>query len=211
MNQIKVVRADRVLLVMLITALAMWAHRGEAFPEPDLVSDAWQFDFEHEAPRRIVVRLPGEKQATIYWYLPYTVTNNTGEDRLFIPSFTVLTDAGDLITAGEKIDPLVYEAIEQQEKNPLLESPIEVIGKLLQGEDNARDSVAIWPAPASDVDRMTIFVGGISGETAVVTNPRTDEQVVLRKTLALTYDTPGDPGHLMTTPVIPAGEEWVMR
>ena len=35
----------------------------------------------------------------------------------------------------------------------------------LQGEDNARESVAIWPAPKHDVNNISIFIGGLSGET----------------------------------------------
>ncbi len=174
-------------------------------PEPQLVPNAWQFEFDYGKPRLILV------ESQYYWYLPYTVTNRTGQDRLFIPDITVMADNGQMVAAGRKVPPAVFNAIKAEQRNPLLLSPVDVIGRLLQGEDNARDSVAVWPALPGDVDHYDVFFGGISGETAVVQNPRTDEMTVLRKSLHLTFVTPGTPAELIGQPIEQVREQWVMR
>ena len=215
--------AGRCSLWLLVLAVAvtvtLGVGRSQAYPEPKIISDSWQLEFFYKTPRLIAVDVDGDGQKQHYWYLPYTVTNNTGEDQLFVPYVQMLTDRGHLLTAGRNVEPSVYKAIAREQQNPLLVSPTEAIGKLLQGEDNARDSVAIWQAPDADTDTMTIFFGGLSGETAVVDHPiDVDDQgnpvkVVLRKTRTITFKTPG------TLPQIMRGREpvrfvragWVMR
>lgn len=183
---------------------------AQTHPEPSIIVEAWEFEIEFGAPRVTPVRtIDGNLQ--YYWYLPYTVTNNTGEDRLFVPRFDVLTNEGDLISAGRKVDPGVFDAVKLEQQNDLLESPVHVIGRLLQGEDNARDSVTIWPAPAKDVDRMWVFISGLSGETTTIAHPTTGEKIILRKTLMLEIETPGTLPALSKKPVQIISKKWIMR
>lgn len=180
--------------------------KPKTYPEPSVSSRAWRFDFAHETPKPIFVN------QRWYWYMTYKVTNHSGTERIFVPDITVVTDAGDTIIAGKDVPVGVYTAIKDATGNRLLESPILVVGRLLQGEDNARESVAIWPANTSkDIDQYKVFVAGISGELAVTQNAKTNEDVVLRRTLMLTFDLPGTNVPIQKQPVVPHGKEWVMR
>ncbi len=202
--------AAYVLLIAVAVCIGA-IERAYSYAEPSIIPQSWQFDFDFVSPRLISVTAPGDAEPRWYWYLPYTVTNRTGEDRLWVPRFVVYTDHGDVIEAGKGVSPVVYSAIAEERENPLLESPIQVIGRLLQGEDNARDSVAIWPAPTEDVDTMSVFVSGLSGETQAVTDPASGQKVIVRKTLMLNFTTPGAQAHLATKPVRFKSRSWVMR
>ncbi len=203
----------RIVQLSLLAAVALCyaGSQAQSAPEPSLLQTSWQFDFEFKTPRLITVKLPEDKVAKSYWYLPYTVTNNTGEDRLFIPEFTIMGNDGTLLTAGRGISPAIFKAIAAEQRNELLESPLDVMDKLLQGEDHARDSVAIWPVVDADIDTMHVFVKGLAGETALVENPVTGEKVILRKCLHITFQTPGDQRHRLEKPVRLLSQAWVMR
>jgi hypothetical protein len=204
-------------LIVAPLALFVISRPAMSHPEPKIITEAWEFDFTFKQPRVISVK-DIDGMTRYYWYLPYTVTNNTGEDRLFVPHFAVLTDAGHLISAGRDVDPTIFAAVYAEQRDELLESPVKIIGRLLQGEDNARSSVAIWQAPEQDVDKMWVFIAGLSGETAIVDNPvpdddpETDDQtVVLRKTLMIEFETPGTIDDLRNKPVVQTGKKWIMR
>ena len=188
-------------------------------PEPSPVPRTWQFDFDWEMPKLIELDTDDDGVIEFYWYMRYTVTNHTGADRLFVPHAQVLTDNGALITAGRGISTEVFDAIAARHGNPLLQSPVDVIGKLLQGEDNARDSVVIWQPPAEDVNRMRLFFSGLSGDTATVPNPAHDPdadgdepaELILRKTLVLDFKTPGGSIPVQRRPIKFESQQWVMR
>lgn len=194
----------------LAAGFAVPVPEAQAYPKPAIVSPSWNLDFEAGRPQAIMVPdLAGRPQW--FWFLPYQVTNNTGEDRLFIPEFTVYTDQGDIITAGQDVPSTVYPAIARRLNNDLLESPVEVVGQLLQGPDYARESVAIWPAfEGPDVDRFTVFVGGLSGETQTVAGPD-GQEILVRRTKALEYATPGNYPTPENQPVQFIEERDVMR
>ncbi len=188
-----------------------WAvARTWAYPVPSLVPKSWQLTFTHATPRAIAVRgLNG--QVHWYWYMTYKVVNHTGQDQLFVPDITIASDRGDIVTAGKNVPVDVFQTIKKETGNTLLESPALVVGKLLQGEDFAKESVAIWPALDHHVAHISIFVAGLSGETATVKDPVTGQKVMLVKTLMLNYDTPGQTSSPQFKPVVPAGQQWVMR
>lgn len=205
--------AKRVPIIALALAgsLGVAAHHAAAYPEPLTVSDSWQLEFEFDPPETISVRTPGDAAPRLYWYMTYTVRNESGQDQLFIPDAWLMTDAGDLIQANRDVPPAVFRAIQELEQNPLLESPPQVVGRLLQGEDNARDSVVIWPVPDHDVDHIRIFFGGLSGEVHEIEAPGNGETYVLRKTLMLDYATPGGVAHTAEKPFIFEGRQWIVR
>ena len=167
----------------------------------------------------LVIRLPPRPIAVTglggsvrwFWYMTYKVTNNTGEERLFIPEITIYTDTGVLIPADRDVPAAAFEAIKSRVENPLLENPAQIIGKILQGPDHAKEGVAIWPQFDGDVDHVTVFFSGISGETQAIQHPITKERVVLRKTLMIDYSLPGTTKDIQQQPVVPQGETWVMR
>jgi hypothetical protein len=99
--------------------------------------------------------------------------------------------------------------------------PLKVGGKLLQGADNARTSVAIFRDFDPEASRFTIYGGGFSGEIVRVPNPAFDaaqgdseanpQFFTLRKTLAIPYDLPGDPVTRRGSAPVRGTREWVMR
>lgn len=202
-KQIACVLAAAVALLTLHTA-------ARAYEEPSVTSRSWQLEFTHDQPRTISVKLP-DGSIQWFWYMAYKVTNNTGEEQLFVPEFVIATDAGDIINAGQNVPAGVWPVVANKLNNKLIESPAQIVGKLLQGEDYARESVAIWPVPAHDVDEMSIFVGGISGETATTTNALTGESVLVRRSRMITYATPGSSPNPQDQPVKLVEETDVMR
>lgn len=200
------------LTALLLAAVGLIGavQRVHAYPEPAAVQRSWQFDFQAQAPQPIAVP-DTSGRIRWYWYVTYKVVNNTGQDRMFIPDVTVATDQGDIISAGRNIPGRVFTAIKQRVGNKLLENPTQMVGRLLQGEDYAKESVAIWPDPGPDVDEIRVFFEGISGETAQITNPLTQKPVLMRKTLMRVYQTPGKPATPQEQTVIPLEETWVMR
>lgn len=194
---------------------ALFAVSALAAPEPDLVPRSWEFEFEFKHPRPIAVKnLQGEYEW--YWYMTYDVVNNTGQERLFIPEFTIATDKGDLVIAGKGISTSVFQAVKKHVGNDLLESPASVIGRILQGEDNGKESVIIWKAFGHNVEEVNVFVSGLSGETAVVKVPDPEDtsktvEKLMTKTLQINYAFHGAPLKPEDQPVQPKGTKWIMR
>jgi len=130
----------------------------------------------------------------------------------WIPEVVITSDRGHVVVAGRNVSANVFAAIKEKEGNPLLEHPDKVVGKILIGEDYARESVAIWPAFDEDVDKLTIFVAGLSGETAVIEDPANPEkEIVLRKNYMIEYEVPGTEEHPQKQSVKMIGSKWVMR
>lgn len=199
------------IFAAVLVALTAGALRLDAFPEPSLVQRSWQLDITpQQTLKPIAVRdLLGRIQW--YWYLIYTVENNSGSERLFIPEITIATDEGHILISGQNVPTGIFEAIAKKERNTLLLSPAKVIGRILQGPDFVKQSVAIWPAYDKPVDHVQVFLNGLSGETAAIRHPLTDEPVVMSKTLMLSFRTPGSEVSPELQPVIYDGETWVMR
>ncbi len=198
------------LILASFLAPALTPPVAEGFPTPAIVSKSWDLEFSYDKPRPIAVKgLDGRMHW--FWYLPYKVVNRTGQDRMFVPEFTIATDEGDIIAAGRGVPSAVYDAIAQRMNNPLLESPARIVGKIRQGNDNAKEGVAIWPAFEADITRLTVFVGGLSGETQLVDVPGQDQPTLTSKTLMIDYDLPGRPADPQDQPVTAAGKRWIMR
>jgi hypothetical protein len=198
----------------LAAGLSLVAREVNAAPEPSRIPVSWELNFRYGPLNRITVSIDG-KQST-YWYMRYTVINNTGRDVLFTPSFEIVADTGTAQAAfkegngKDNIPNAVYEKIKEQEANPLLQSPNSVFGRLLQGEDNAKDSVIIFPALDPEGRDFRLYAMGLSGETAEVINPITGKSVILQKTLQMDLKLPGqaigiDPKVQVT------GIRWVMK
>lgn len=194
-----------------------------AAPTPSLTPKSWDLEFEFFDPARIEVALPGEERPTTFWYLIYTVTNNSGREVLFYPQFDLVTDTLNVVQGGDHVSPTVFDAIRARhgKLHPFLTEPLKVGGKLLQGTDNARTSVAIFRDFDPQASRFTVFAGGLSGEVARVPNPAFDPAAgeseqnpqffTLRKTLAIPYDLPGDPVTRRQATPARGTREWVMR
>lgn len=214
--------------ILAAAALALAAAaRSEPAPKPSTVPLSWELEFEYKDVRPITLTLPGHKQPQTFWYLLYTVTNRTGGDQIFVPGFVLFTETGQVLPAGRKVPTTVFKAVQKRHNNPLLEDLAHIAGRILQGEDNAKDGVAIWPDFDPAARKFDVFIGGLSGERAKVALPTpievteegpdgepkkvTRTEVILAKTLGLHYAIPGEaaarPGRMPE----PLKQEWVMR
>lgn len=207
-------RAARAALAAIGLGLAASAGAVRAAPEPSPVPIRWEFDL-HVGPLRLATVDVGDGPRT-YLYLTYRVENNTGEDRNFFPSFELSTEEARVLRAGAGVPAAVTREIIRRLGNPLLQDPIDILGLLLQGEENARDGIAIWPIDNLRVDRIHIYAAGFSGEIRRVEAPDPEtgqmRQYVLRKTLWLRYATPGELLGRGSDPIPPSHRpQWIMR
>jgi hypothetical protein len=210
----------------LFAALAL-APAANAFPKPSVYPVAWQIKFDHSLPKRIVVKTAGSETPVAYWYMTFTITNNSDEEQRFLPVFEMVTDDGKLIRSDKDVPPAVFDAIKAREKKRSLEPMEKITGRILIGEDQARDGVAIWKEPSPRMGTFHIFVTGLSGEVAYmkdgeevdqkklqwykVSDEERKKYKVLRKTLDLTCQVPGDEIRPEEDKVLLKSEEWVMR
>lgn len=212
-----------ILALGLVAAVAVIAADEDPVAKPRLVPVSWELEFEYKDPQSITIRLPGDKRAQTYWYVLYTVTNRTGADRNFVPNFIMYTDTGEILRAGRNVPALLFEEIQKRHNNPLLLDMAAIAARLLQGEDNAKDGVAIWPDFDSKARGFDIFVGGISGEKVTIKLPApikevdnngkevTRTEVTLFKTLHLTYLLPGEAAARPRTKPELLAKQWIMR
>ena len=100
-------------------------------------------------------------------------------------------------------------------------------GKLLQGQDNAKDGIVIWADFDPKAGAVDVFFGGLSGETVEIKLPKsvtlkeTDvkgkirtfvtDTITLSKTLKLSYSIPGQAAARLHAPVKLISSTWVMR
>jgi hypothetical protein len=209
----------------IVAGLAAWAvpsahaqTRGVPY-----TGHKWQLDVDFHDPQRLMIRLPGEAKETTYWYVLYQATNNTGRDVEFFPSCRLVTDTLKVVDGGDEVHPAVYEAIAQRHgvEYPFFTLPNKASGLLLQGRENARASVAVFRDFDPTASAFTVYLGGFSGDVDRIPNPTFDpgrpespenpRSFVLRKTLALRYDLPGDPVTRAASKPVRRTREWVMR
>ena len=216
--------AQRLISLVLTAAVVLAAAPNLlAVPEPAKAPKSWELDFEFHDLARISLTLPGDRQPTTYWYVLYTVTNNSGREAPFFPTFELVTSSLEVVTGGENVSPSVYDAIRARHKKqyPFFRDPTRVSGKLLQGPDNARTSAAVFHNFDPGANALTVFVAGLSGEIAKVANPVYDSEnpetplnrpfFALRKTLAIQYDVPGDLRTRRMAAAVRRSQSWVMR
>lgn len=180
------------------------------FPTPSPYPISWELDFQHQTPQRIVVTPPGSEVPVAYWYMTYTITNNTDSEQVFLPIFEMLTNDGQVIRSDNNIPAPVFDAIRERERNEFLEPFVKIGGDLRIGEDEAREGVAIWREPMPEMGRFSIFVGGLNGEAATVAGPD-GKDVILRKTLQLNYFIRGDEIYPGEDEINDEPQKWVMR
>ena len=211
------------LLASLLAAST--SHADDRFPEPSSYPLSWQLDFTHSLPKRVVVEVPGQNTPVAYWYITYTVTNNSDREQTFLPGFDLLADDGRVIKGNFNIPQETFNSIRARERNKRLEPDTSITGKLRLGPAEARDGVAIWPEPMARMGHFSIFVSGLSGEAVTmkyvdghyqhVTDAaelkNSKELVVLRKTLQLNFFIRGDEVYPGEDEVNQAAETWIMR
>lgn len=194
----------------------------------------WAFEFRFKDPRMIDVKIPGRGTRRC-WYMWYQVINRTGEPRLFIPDFEMVTLDYPGVYADEVL-PIAEEAIRKLEdptgyqdiKNSVSISkfPIPESAPPDKGFPRAVTGVAIWDAaPAdprkreegvrylSDTTRFSIFVRGLSNGFRVVDPIAVGTPPVTRhKTLQLNFKNVGDRFSTDSRNILfVAPPEWIYR
>jgi hypothetical protein len=199
----------------LILGLSPFA---SAYPQPSKYPVSWELKFEHEKPRRIVVETPGSRVPKAYWYMTYTVTNNTDSEQMFLPTFEMVTRSGKVIRSDRGVPKAAFDKIKSTTGNNLLETAVRIAGPLRVGEDQAKDGVAIWEEPEAEMGAFTVFVSGLAGESAALTTedgqPVTSAEgkpLILFKTLQLDYVVSGDEVSPGVDPITKLSTNWIMR
>jgi hypothetical protein len=214
-----------VLALVAMTAMTSLVRPAQAYPKPSPYPISWQLKFEHSVPHRIIYRTPGDPAPKAYWYITFAVTNLTDQEEMFLPSFDMLSKEGKVITSEKTVPPGAFDDIKKRERNPQLLPLEKVSGKLLIGEDQTREGVAIWPESSLRMGTFHIFVAGLSGEAVIMKDGQETEvkdwtkiseeehkqQTMLRKTLDITYQIAGDEAQSELNDPRLISEEWVMR
>lgn len=184
-------------------------------PEPDPVPRRWQIDVEVGPMRLARVEGPNN-EARLYWYLTYKAVNPTREDLIFAPAFDLVAEDGTTYRAGREVPPVVTRRLLDKLDNPLLQDQVQIIGTILQGQENAKEGLVIWPASQLASGEMVVYASGFSGETrtievADVNNPGKMTRATLRKTMMVRYPMRGDVHNQGDKPLEVGESRWIMR
>lgn len=157
-------------------------------PKPTATPSSWELQLDTTQPARIVV------DGKTYWYMVYTVWNNTGREVAFHPEIVRISeieselpvrlvasqpdDAPKMLVDAALVGPVpkLFKAIKElhAKTHPHLVSPVNAICQLREGRDNAVTSVAIFPELDPRVSKFTIYFGGLTGERQARPNPAYD-------------------------------------
>jgi len=215
------VDAMKVLVYRTLVILGAISCVCSAAPEPAIVQGPgdWTLEVRFEHPQQIASVASGDREPSLFWYTIITLTNKTGGDVEFYPKCELMTDTFEIVPAGKGVSPAVIEGIKKRHRGryPFLESIDEVGNRILQGSDNERDIVIVWPNFDSRANNIKLFLAGLSNETVVIDHPRQKDdkgkpvKVYLRKTLELSYDLPSGAVPRSQVKLTYKGKDWVMR
>jgi hypothetical protein len=167
----------------------------DASPLPRDREGIWILDFAFKPMRIVRVDVPGRGRRPIH-YLYYRVINHTGEPRMFVPQFTIVTDTGRRYE--DAVIPTAIEVIRAREDATKdLYGAVGVVGILppsgaKQGIDDAIFGAAVWDGVDPRADRFSVYVRGLSDGYQVVTPPGGGEPQTRYKTLRIDFFRPGD-------------------
>jgi hypothetical protein len=183
-------------------------------PEPDPVPRRWQLAIEPGPLRVTSVDLPGTGPRS-YYFFTYKVTNTSAGDLLFAPSFDLATENGDVRRSGRDVPADVTRQIVADLQNKEMQDQIGMVGMLLQGEENAKEGVVIWPVEGMQTSEISVYAAGFSGEMRQVPikDPKTGKAgtATVRKTLMLRYQSPGELINMSSKPIEVIEKRWIMR
>jgi hypothetical protein len=198
------------------------------------VSDLWVLDFNFRQPRYILTNIPGEGRKLV-WYMVYKVTNKTGEPRQFVPRFELVTNPGSP-PAGSVVDAkqnpsglfsrtfkdvllqkaeLQVQEREGRERNfhntVTIMKPLEPTPK--EGAPIERHGVVFWKdVPMGETKKFNVYITGLSNGYRRIPDPADkNKEVILRKTLELRFEKPGDDANPEQREIRLEGFDWVYR
>lgn len=176
------------LLLLLLVGGGLAHTEVVAYPTPKPVADRPELSFA-PGPLRLYQDPLSDHW---YWYFTYEVTNTTGSDQIWAPSFVLFTDHGEIMHSGAEVPMRITKDLMTLLDDPLLLNQYQVIGDIRQGPGHAKSAVVAWPALELNVNELTLFIAGVSSETATATNPLSGDEIILRKTLQRDYLVRGD-------------------
>lgn len=128
----------------------------------------------------------------------------------FNPQFELIADNGKILAPVAAVAPRLFNKIKAVSAKPFLINPMLIAGRLLQGADNAKQSVVVFTHLPATARGFRLFISGLSGETATQKDPITGRNIVLHKTLVLHYWIPGHSIHITPRPQL-LSHTWVMK
>jgi hypothetical protein len=219
--------------LLLAVAGLRTAKAAPDYPKPSPYPIDWELKFEHGTPHRIAVDVTDSTIPRAYWYMTYTVTNETDKEQRFYPQIDLLTADGNVHKSDEKVPKTVFEQIKQATHNKFLEPYTSISGPIRLGPAEARDGVAVWAETQPRMEHFSIFITGLCGEHVIlknvdgklvkvdqaddIYNKDTEEEllkkglIIMRKTLQLNYYIRGDEVFPGEDEVNKDGEDWIMR
>lgn len=209
-------RLGRLVFAALLAGLtlAVLPANTAAAPEPEPVPVRWEFDFREGPLRLASVDIPGVGPRK-YFYFTYRVTNFSGQDRMLAPSFDLVTSEGEVLRGGRGVPGYATQTIMSRLNDPLLKDQLQIVSTLNQGLEHSRFGLVVWPATDLDIDEVTLFAAGFSGENTpyFTVDPETGERVrhLLRKTRMIRYALPGELSGRGSIPFDAVESRWVMR
>ena len=201
-------------LLFAFAALTV-AFTGGFAPEPSAVAKRWQLQVEFGALRVYSTTVDGSPRT--FFYQTYKAVNRSGQDVVFAPSFDLVDGNGTLTRSGRSVPDSVTKALIERLGNPLMQDQIAIMGNILQGEENAKEGVIVWPCENYRPGELNVYAAGFSGETALVKAPGLKDEkgkdvfVTLRKTRQLTFASPGDLVNRGDNPIEQSSAKWIMR
>ncbi len=144
--------------------------------------------------RMIEVDIPGKGRRRIH-YLYYRVVNRTGQPRMFVPQFSLVTNSGQRFE--DVVLPQAVKNIQSREAPEIdLLSAVSVVGMIppstKEGIDDAVYGVAVWDNVDFRADGFKIFVRGLSDGYQEITPPDGGKPFTRYKALRIGFTRPGD-------------------
>ncbi|MBX6315475.1 MAG: hypothetical protein IRY99_21570 [Isosphaeraceae bacterium] len=189
---------------------------------PKKLEKFWVLDFAFKPIRMITVELPGKGRRQVF-YMYYRVVNRTGEPRMFVPQFTLVTDDGRAYP--DQVLPQAVRLIEAREGanntlNPTL-GAVSIMGYIPPSDKNGKEGIddAVYGVAVWDVDRaiarsdaLTVYITGLSDGSYPETLPD-GQQVIRYKTLQVNFSRPGDERNLNEKEIrlLDPPYEWIYR
>jgi hypothetical protein len=200
---------------ILAVAAVTLAFTGGMAPEPSATSKRWQLQADF-GPLRVFSATTDSGPRTFY-YMTYKALNRSGQDVIFAPSFDLVDSSGTVNKSGRSVPESVTKAILARLGNPLIQDQISILGSILQGEENAKEGLAVWSCENFRPGEINVYAAGFSGETAQVKAPGLKDEkgndvvVTLRKTRQLIFKDPGELINRGDQPIEQSDAKWIMR
>lgn len=155
----------------------------------------WVLDFAFKPLRIMTVEDKARGRRDVH-YMYYQVVNRSGQPRMFVPQFTLVTDTGKRYE--DTVLPQAVKQIQNREDPSIqdLYGAVDIMGMVppsnKQGVEDAVFGVAIWEGVDPEADRLTIFVKGLSDGYRPDPAPGGGKPVIRYKALQVDHIRRGD-------------------